>query len=411
MTGTEPAASPLALQPIDVHLVDPDVATRVVPPPADALDDRQREELRTHEPLSLLHVLGVEGDDGAEAGNLAGQRLRELVAAGRYHHCGPVFAVHRLRTPDHQQTGLVVGLPLAAVVEGRVRAHEQTRSDRERNLADFLDAAAMDVSPVVLTHPEVPGLAEVLDEVTSTVPELVFTGWHDLQHEVWVVRDVPTQERIEQLTGQLEAVTIVDGHHRVAAARASAEGDRDRAPRTLLAELVAEPELRLIGFDRQVALRDPEELDRLLAGLPDIADVTPLDGVPSSRPEGEHEILLGSARGWWRIELRDPPTQLPDALPAAQLQDRILAPYLEITDPRTDPRLADVPALETLEHEASRLSGEEPTLLFVPRAVTAKELLAVAEAGEMLPPKSTYADPKPGPGVFVRLRDELPSDP
>lgn len=393
----------IELELVDLHLVDQEVAERVIPPPADALDEDQRAELVASEPLSLLHVLGPEGDDGASAGERAGELLRELISAGRYHHRGPVLALHELATPRHRQVGLIAGISLDDVRAGKVRAHEQTRAGREENLADFLDAAGMDVSPVVLTHGAVPALADALAGAAERDPDLSFLGWHDVHHRVWIIDDPGEQARIQAAAAVIEAFTIVDGHHRVAAALTSADRGSPGAPRTLLAELLPDRDLRLIGYDRLVRVDDHEQGRKVVAALAEVAEVRPVEERPPGRPTGQHEILVGTDDGWTSATFRDPPARLPDALPAALLQDRILAPYLGVDDPRADPRLDYVPALDdlsALEHALQRA----PAVAFVPRAVTAEELLATAAEGQTLPPKSTYVDPKPGPGVMLRLR-------
>jgi uncharacterized protein (DUF1015 family) len=398
----------LALAPVDLHLVDQAIAERVVPPPADALDQEQRDALVAAEPLSLLRVLGPEGEGGAAAGRSAGERIRELVAAGRYEPCGMVLAVHELATPEHRQVGLVAGIPLDDVRAGRVRAHEQTRTDRERALAEFLDAAGMDVSPVVLTHALVPELDALLGEVMARPPQLTFSGWQQVRHRVWVVADAEEQARLQAAAEAIDVLTIVDGHHRVAAALASQESGTPGAATTLLAELIPDRDLRMIGFDRRVRVPDPRRAAQVVASLTEVADVRPLGELPPARPTGQHEMLVGTRDGWLSAVFRDPPEQLPAGLPVTLLQDRVLAPSLGIEDPRTDSRIEYVPAHDGLDvHE--RALHREPGLAFVPRAVTVEELQTIAAAGRILPPKSTYADPKPGPGVLLRLRERAPA--
>jgi uncharacterized protein (DUF1015 family) len=380
----------------------------VIPPPTDALDEEQRAELVAEEPLSLLHVLGPEGDDGAAAGRTAGELLRELIAAGRYRPCGPVLAVHELVTPQHRQVGLVAGIPLEDLRAGRVRAHEQTRSDRERKLAEFLDAAGMDVSPVVLTHELVGELDDLVSEVVERSPDLAFLGWHDVRHRVWIVTDEEDQARMRAAAAAIDVLTIVDGHHRVAAALTSDTLGASSGPGTLLAELIPDRDLRMIGYDRVVRTEDPRQVRSVVDALHHVADVEHLGDELPPRPTQQHEVLVGTDRGWLRANFRDPPSELPESLPVALLQDRVLAPCLGIDDPRTDPRLEYVPGLDDLG-ALHRWLEREQGIAFVPRAVTVDELQRIAGAGRILPPKSTYVDPKPGPGVVLRLRDRAPA--
>ncbi len=402
LTATGATRADLGLRPVDLHLVDQRVAGRVIPPPADAVAEEERWAMVADEPLSLLRVLGPEGDDGATAGRRAGERIRALVAAGRYHHHGPVLAVHELVADHHRQRGLIAGIPLEDVRAGRVRAHEQTRAHREEKLSAFLDAAGMDVSPVLLTHTLIPELDHLLDTVVTGPPDLAFEGWHGVRQRVWVVDDPDLQARIRTAAAPIGLLTIVDGHHRVAAALRTA--DAASAPDTLLAELIPDRDLRIIGYDRRVELDHPDEADAIMAGLVELAEVRPLPAGVPPRPATRDQLLVGTARGWVSATLRDVPDRLPDRLPVALLQHRVLAPLVGIADPRTDPRLKHVPGLGDLRAlDASLHRG--PAVAFVPPAVTVDELRSIAEAGEILPPKATYMDPKPGPGVVLRLRD------
>ncbi len=403
--STPVAGRRVDLRPIDLHLVAGEVAARVVPPPADALSSEERVRLASSEPLSLLRVLGPEGQEGGPAGRRAGRLIREHVAAGYYTGRGRVLAIHELVSPTHRQVGLVAGVPVADVHTGVVRPHEQTRAYREERLAAFLDAAGADVSPVVLTHPAQPAIDALVAEVCHEPPDLKFEGWGGVQHRVWIVDDATVCDGFTDAAGAIEQLTIVDGHHRVAAALRARERSDDPGANdeTLLAELVADRDLRMVGFDRRVHVGDIGEAQRILAGLSEVAHLADLGIGPPPRPSGAAEMLVASSDRWWRATFTDVPDDLPGSLPVSLLQERVLGPIVGIGDPRTDRRLEHVPGLGDLR-ALDRSVHAAMTLGFVPRAVTVAELQEVARRGRVLPPKSTYVDPKPGPGVLLRLR-------
>lgn len=404
-SSTPVAGRRVDLRPIDLHLVAGDVAARVVPPPADAISSEERVRLASSEPLSLLRVLGPEGQEGGPAGRRAGRLIREHVAAGHYAERGNVLAIHELLSPTHRQVGLVAGIPVADVHARVVRPHEQTRAYREERLAAFLDAAGVDVSPVVLTHAAQPAIDALVAEVCHRPPDLGFDGWGGVRHRVWIVGDTTVCDGLRVAAGAIEQLTIVDGHHRVAAALRAGErsGDPEAGGETLLAELVADRDLRMVGFDRRVHVAGIPEAQRILAGLSDVADLADLGIGPPPRPVGAAEMLVAVSDRWWRATFTDVPDDLPGSLPVSLLQERVLGPIVGIGDPRTDRRLEHVPGLGDLR-ALDRSVHEAMTLAFVPRAVTVAELQAVARSGAVLPPKSTYVDPKPGPGVLIRLR-------
>ena len=396
------------LRPIHLHLVAGDVAARVVPPPADALTAEERAALASREPLSLLRVLGPEGQEGGPAGRTAGRLIREHVAAGYYAERGPVLAVHELRTSTHRQVGLVAGIPVADVRAGVVRPHEQTRAYREERLAAFLDAAGADVSPVVLTHAAEPAIDVVVGKLCEQAPDLEFEGWGEVRHRVWIVDDRSACDQLCAAAGAIAQLTIVDGHHRVAAALraeggSAGQGPAGRGEPVLLAELVADRDLRMVGFDRRVHVGGIAEAQRILDRLSEVSSLTDLGIGPPPRPSGDAEMLVATSDRWWRATFTEVPDDVPDSLPVSLLQERVLGPIVGIGDPRTDRRLEHVPGLGDLR-ALDRSVHAAMTLGFVPRAVTVAELQEVARRGKVLPPKSTYVDPKPGPGVLIRLR-------
>lgn len=388
----------LDLRPAELHLVAADVAHRVVAPALDAVTEEERERIVAEEPLSLLRVLGPEGRDGADAGRVAGERIRALVAQGCFVPVGQVFALHELRRGEHRQLGLVAEVPVAHYDDGLVRPHEATRRHHEETLAAFVEAARMDVSPVALTYRARPDVDELVAGITAQPPDLDVVGWGGLGHRVWLVRDGATVRRLRRAFAAVDQLTIVDGHHRVAAARRQAA---TQPAATFLAALFPDRDLAFAGYDRCVETDLPP--DRLLDELGQVGRLTPLGDAPPRRPSRRTEVLALVDGGWYRLDLTGAPDEVPDGLAVVQLQERVLGPLLGITDPRSDPRLVHVPGTAPLEELVERCRGTGRVAFVLP-PITLDELQRVAASGGLLPPKSTYSDPKPGPGVFLRLR-------
>jgi uncharacterized protein (DUF1015 family) len=391
----------LELRPADLHVVVEDVAPRVVAPAADAVDDEERERLVAEEPLSLLRVLGPEGRDGADAGRVAGDRIRELIAAGRFDHVGPALAFHELRRGEHRQLGLVAEVPVRHRDDGTVRPHEATRSHHERALAEFVEAAGMDISPVALTYRARPSVDEATAAVTAAEPDLAFAGWGGLEHRVWVVRDGDTIAGLLEAFEGVDQLTIVDGHHRVAAAARRAEHRGDDTT-TFLAELFPDRDLGFASYDRCVTLPAGVPATSFLDRLRGVGSVAPLPG-PPRRPTERLEAVVFVDGAWYGLTFGDAPDQVPEGLGVVLLQERVLGPLLGIEDPRTDDRLVTVPGTAPLDELADRCSVGHRVAFALP-PVSLDELQEVAARGTVLPPKSTYNDPKAGPGVFIRLR-------
>ena len=397
----------LDLRPADLHVVAEEVAPRVVAPAADAVTDEQRRRLVAEEPLSLAGVFGPEGRDGADAGTVAGDRVRELLAAGGFRHVGPVLGFHELSRGERRQLGLVVEVPVSGWRDGTVLPHEATRSHHERTLADFVDAAGMDISPVALTYRAHSELDELAARATAGRPDLEFVGWGELRHRVWLVRDDAEIEQLLQACGALDQLTIVDGHHRVAAAARRAQRHGGAAT-TFLAALMPDRDLEFASYDRCVELPPDLTAEAFLTRLGEIGPVKATGG-PPERPTTRLEARLYLDGAWYTLRFADAPEEVPEGLGVVQLQERVLRPLLGIEDPRTDDRLVTVPGTEPLAALAQRCSAGRAAFALAP--VSLDELQQVASCGALLPPKSTYSSPKAGPGVFLRLRPRLPPAP
>jgi hypothetical protein len=202
--------------------------------------------------VDLEDVLAAEQSGGTEAGLRAGAAVRAMVARGALRAVGHTLAVHELAAGDLRQWGIVAGVSVRDVVQGRVRLHEQTRSDRERDLSDFLEAAGLDTAPVVLAHRDLPGLDELMADVADRPPDVALTTADGVDHRVWIVTADDVVLIVATLAA-LEGLTVLDGHHRVAAA--VRRGDPDGL---LMAELVADAAVRgravipMKGVDEQL---------------------------------------------------------------------------------------------------------------------------------------------------------------
>jgi uncharacterized protein (DUF1015 family) len=377
------------LTPATLHVVDPAAAPMLVPSGDDV-------------PERFAPILEAEEVGGEAAGRRAARIVAGLLADGSYRTHRDSVAIHEIVREGHQQVGLVGAVPVSLVDRGLVRPHEQTRADREDELSTFLSASGIDLGPVVLAHGRADELAAAIDRARVEQADATFAVG-PARHRIWVVDEPAARDVLLVAASSLAALTVVDGHHRVAAARHRRDGGRAR----FLAELVAADTLRMLGFDRRVHLGGLAPAS-LLERLETVGTCTRLPGVPATRPSGSHEVLVYLDGAWHRLVIADDEHDPVDRLPVVGLQRRVLGPIVGIDDPRTDDRIEHLPGTVPL---AERAAATPPThALFVPRAVTVEELDAVVRAGRVLPPKSTYVEPRPGPAVFLRPHDHVAAD-
>lgn len=395
------------------HVVTAEWADRVITGAYDALSPTQRSAIANSEPYSYLNVTRSPGDDPDRE-----LSAEELLAMGRDSlqtlRDAQVFAapdepglvVYRLTLGDHQQVGVVGLMPVEAALDGRIRKHEDVRPARTELLARHLEVVGAASSPVALTHQSDANLNSVVDRVVANPPALA-TGAGNVGQEVWIL-DAATSGQLQDLL-QNKTFYITDGHHRFAAAAVAAGRHETGSAfhRVLVASFPSE-QLRVLPFHRRVAHRNDMTVDDLLAALGQVGEIRPLSGIDQAPPPpGEVSIYL--ANSWHRLTLSNgDQSQHNDAvsgLDVSVLQDAILDPILGISEPNADPAIeyvADPVGIDELVRRCDVDGG----VAFILAATTIEDIMTVADSNGLMPPKSSYFDPKPRSGVFLRLLEE-----
>ncbi len=376
------------LQPAHLRVVRPSVAHEVISPPYDLLSRRERRRLAEDRPRSFLNATRSPDDfpemEPAEVVTLARAYMVDRMAEGAYGAEVTGFFVYRLTAGVHSQAGVVGDVPLSAF-PARVRPHETTRVDREDQLALHLRDAGFTSSPVGLTYRGSGDIDRAVTEVMTGSPMLDLEVDGERQ-QVW---EVPAgiAADVGAAFSEVEAAYIIDGHHRVAAARRLVDllgVDASHRAGRILAVAFPDHALHVYSYHRWV------DADWPVAAAWNATEV----------PEpGPGEAIAVSAAGWMRLRL----DLLPGELDSAALSRTVLAPQFGVTDERTDPRLVFVPGAlgrATLEARVRRRGG----VGFLLRPTSVEELMEVSDRGGVMPPKSTFFAPKPRSGIFLANR-------
>jgi uncharacterized protein (DUF1015 family) len=387
----------VALRPVAAWVVEPGFATAVVGPAYDALGSEERRALAEANEDSFFNVLRSPVDfveDRAEELLAANEvALERLLRTGRYRPPpGDRLYLYGLRSGDHEQTAVVGDLPVGAVIDGAIRPHERTRSAKEAELAGHLRRLRIQSSPVGLTYRAHPTIDALVAEARGSPPLVELVTVDGVEHRVWEVPGGLTAPLVETF-GSVGRAYIVDGHHRVAATLRT--GDR-----TFLSGLVPDAQLRLLPYHRVVAGPLPTTLAVVLDALRRRPGVSRLAGPEAPARAGEAVVGLDGA--WYRVPLHPGPGEL-DVDAAARV---VIEPLGGVHDARTDPRLDHVPGAGDLSRVAA-LAAERHGLAVVVHPPTVEQLVAEADAGRTMPPKSTWFEPKLRSGVFVVRRPPL----
>ncbi|SDP32131.1 Uncharacterized conserved protein, DUF1015 family [Actinopolyspora xinjiangensis] len=337
-------------------------------------------------------------------GSLAPERVRRLLDSGGFVHPPlPAVVVYRLRAGRHQQTGVVVEVSLDDYRAGRIRRHEATRPERERRIEQLTEAGGVEQMPVTLTHRDRPRLRDLLERATTREPDIRADSAGGVEHTVWIRRDAELARTLEYELANVPALYIADGHHRMAVAerngqsRPHSPGDDTRA--FTLAALFPSSQMRILGYHRCLPadreLSTPWVLEQL-AALPLITRIEECTSTTTSNP-APGVVLLRVNDRCFRLRLRAPTDadQVRAGLDAVLLDEWLL------------PAVSDIVAADGLDGQNHESGGRcwcshRNAICLVPHPPTVEQVMAVSDSGLVMPPKSTWFDPKAAAGLFAR---------
>jgi uncharacterized protein (DUF1015 family) len=393
----------------------PDLAAQVAAVPYDVVNRAEAAELARGNPHSFLHV-GRSDIDLPEAVDpydpriyrRAREALDELLAGGTLRQDSkPGLFLYRQVMDGRTQTGVVGCVHVDDYERDLIRKHERTRQDKEDDRTRHVLTLNANAEPVFLTYRGRPDIDELVAGIVSASPPLYdFTAPDGVRHTVWAVPDAGA------LTRAFAAVPysyVADGHHRSASAWRAGKELRGKNPshrgdeeyNWFLAALFPADQLRILPYNRLVRDLKGQTPQEVLGRLGRLGKLTPTTE-PSPGRSGVFCVYLD--RRWHRLELDPAGIDRTDpiaSLDVSLLQDRVLSPILGIGDPRTDKRIDFVGGIRGTAELERRVDSGEMAIAFSLYPTTLDQLMAVSDAGHVMPPKSTWFEPKLRSGLFV----------
>ena len=397
-------------------------AADVAAPPYDVLSSEEARVRASGKPWSFLHVSKPEIDlppgtnpYASEVYAKGAENLQRMIAAGILRRDSENhFYAYRLVMGDHVQTGLVAAASVAEYDSNRIRKHEFTRPDKEDDRVRQIEVLDAQTGPVLVAYPTAPQVDEILRQAMTGVADADITADTGVRHTVWTIRDPHSSTRLIAAFDAMPALYIADGHHRSAAASRVAAERRARNPQHTGEEsynyflIVAFPHhaTQILPYNRVVTdlggMSAEQFLQRLLDGFNVERSAKP---VAPARP-GEFGLYVGGQ--WYRlvihaglIPINDPVARLDVSL----LADHLLSPILGIHDPRIDKRVDFVGGIRGLSELEKRVDSGQMAAAFSMHATHMEDLMAVADRGEVMPPKSTWFEPKLADGLVSHVLD------
>ena len=395
----------------------PGRAAEVLAPPYDVLSSAEARERAKGKAWSFLHVSKAEIDldpatdpyDVAVYAKAAAN-LKAMIAAGvLIRDTTPSYYVYRTTWRGHVSTGLAAVASLGDYASNRIRRHEHTTPAKEDDRVRQIEAVNAQTGPVMLGYPTAPQIDAILGRAANAAPAFDVTADDGVRHQLWVISDDETVAALTRAIEALPALYIADGHHRSAAALrvAQARGLKDGY---FLAVLLPQQQMTILDYNR--VLRDLNGLtpEAVLQEIGRRYGIEPSD--QPVRPARANEVGMVLSGRWHRLALKpelvaaaaqsaDPVARLPVTL----LAKNVIEPVFGITDPRRDKRIDFVGGGRGLAELERLVDSGKMAVAFALYPTQMRDLMAVADAGAIMPPKSTWFEPKLADGMVSHVLD------
>jgi uncharacterized protein (DUF1015 family) len=400
----------------------PTRAADIAAPPYDVLSTNEARVRVQGKPWSFLHISKPEidlpvGTDPytAEVYAKAAENLGKMLAAGVLtRDTAPCYYVYRLIMGSHSQIGLVAAASVADYNTNRIRKHEFTRPDKEDDRVRQIEALNAQTGPVLLAYPNAPQVDAILSKASSGAPDADVTAEDGIRHTIWVIRDAAVLGQLTAAFDSMPALYIADGHHRsaaasrVAAARRAANSAHNGAEsyNYFLSVIFPHHQMKIMDYNRVMTDLNGMDAATFLQRIGENFSVQPSTSPVKPVKPGEFGMYLPGQ--WYRLQIHadlipvnDPVARLDVSL----LQNYLIAPVLGINDPRRDKRIDFVGGIRGLPELEKRVNSDGMAVAFAMFATRMEDLMAVADANEVMPPKSTWFEPKLADGLVSHMLD------
>ncbi len=399
-------------------------AEQVAALPYDVMDSDEAREMVKDNPFSFLHIdkaeidLPVEVDHYSdEVYDKAKANMDKFLAEGTFiRDEKPCFYLYRQIMDDVDQTGIVGAASIDDYIEDRIKKHEFTRAEKEIDRIRHVDTTNANTGPIFLTHPRNAELSDIVAEWKAKDPAYDFTSEDDVRHTVWVIDEAGAVEIIEKAYQEIPALYIADGHHRSASAVKVGQMRREANPdytgdeefNFFLSVIFPSDELAIMDYNRIVTDLNGLTEEEFLSKVKEKFEVEEYSTGEPYRPEKKHNFGLYLPGRWFKLTAKPEIIDTDDVLKGLDVSimaDNVIAPILDITDQRTSDRIDFVGGIRGLKELERRVATGDfvAAISFFPTDIN--DLMKIADSGRVMPPKSTWFEPKLRSGLFVHELD------
>ncbi len=395
-----------------------DLAQDIAALPYDVYTRQEAEAEIKKSPLSFLRIDRPETNFPPDVDTYdprvytrAGELLNEMIRNGSFvTDDKPVYYIYELTMDKRVQTGIAACASVTDYETGVIKKHENTREDKEIDRIHHVDACSAQTGPIFLGYRANDTIREIVQQLKQQAPVYDFKSHDGIGHRVWIVDQDRNIRKIREAFEGIDSIYICDGHHRCASAVKVGQKRRAENPNYtgdeefnyFLSVLFPEDELKILDYNRVVRDLNGLSEDRFLDRVRKKFTIEKV-GHEKYRPEAKHHFGLYLSGSWYHLTVRpeiimDDPVE---GLDVSILQNELLAPILNIEDPRTDSRIDFIGGIHGLGALERKVNSRQYAAAFALYPTDISELFAVADAGRLMPPKSTWFEPKLRSGLFI----------
>ncbi|SHI55543.1 DUF1015 domain-containing protein [Parasporobacterium paucivorans] len=394
-----------------------DAASRVAALPYDVYNRKEAKEAVAKEELSFLKIDRAETqfDDSVEPYDdrvylKAREILDNMIAEGiLVEDNAECYYLYELKMGDRRQTGIVACASIDDYLNNRIKKHENTREDKEIDRIRHVDTCSAQTGPIFLAYRAVQEINEIVDEAKELSPVYDFVSEDGIGHRVWKMDASERIAAIKEQFGAISDIYIADGHHRAASAvkvglkRRAENPDYDGGEEFnyFLSVLFPDEQLKIMDYNRAVRDLNGHTREEFLEIISEDFELEEMGKEPF-QPPAKGVVGMFLAGSWYKLTAKKHllSTDPVEGLDVSILQNHLLAPVLGVMDPRTDKRIDFIGGIRGLK-ELEKRCQEDMTVAFAMYPTQIEELFSVADAGRLMPPKSTWFEPKLRSGLFI----------
>jgi uncharacterized protein (DUF1015 family) len=401
-----------SLKPFAALRPKPELAARICELPYDVMSSDEARVIAADNPLSFLHVSKPEidlppGTDSYSSKVYAkgNENFQKLIRDGALQQDSqPCFYLYRQIMGVHCQMGLVAAASCEDYLHGIIKKHELTRLDKEDDRVRHIEKLNAQTGPVFLTYRSAAAFDEFVAKKVSSQPDIDFTAKDGVQHTSWMIRDSQEIQFVESEFSKIPFLYIADGHHRSAAA-ARVYQSRQGAGQSgrFLAVIFPHNQMQILPYNRVL-----KDLNMLLPGqlMQKLNAVFLVNSAGRPSPSGKHEFGFYFQGQWHTLTFRPQLTSTNDPigrLDVTLLQKHVLEPIFGIDDPRTSKRINFVGGIRGPAELEKLVNSGQYACAFSMFPTSIEDLMAIADAGGIMPPKSTWFEPKLRDAMFCHM--------